>query len=111
MAITIRVEPDAREKVDVLGRAAQYDVCGEACGTDAARVRGSLDRWIYPAVMPDGKRVMLLKVLMTNACERNCAYCANRIGRDVPRTHFAPDELGRDRLPNKSACRGDPTVQ
>ena len=95
MAIAIRVEPDAREKVEVLGRAAQYDVCGEACGTDAARVRGNLDRWIYPAVMPDGKRVMLLKVLMTNACERNCAYCANRIGRDAPRTHFTPDELAR----------------
>lgn len=95
MAIVIRVEPDARDKVEVLGRAAQYDVCGEACGTDAARVRGNLDRWIYPAVMPDGKRVMLLKVLMTNACERNCAYCANRIGRDAPRTRFAPDELAR----------------
>jgi putative DNA modification/repair radical SAM protein len=108
MAIVIRVQPDAREKVDVLGRAAQYDVCGEACGTDAARVRGNLDRWIYPAVMPDGKRVMLLKVLMTNACERNCAYCANRIGRDAPRTHFAPDELARlfDQMVRRKLVQG-----
>jgi putative DNA modification/repair radical SAM protein len=108
MAIAIRVEPDARDKVEVLGRAAQYDVCGEACGTDAARVRGNLDRWIYPAVMPDGKRVMLLKVLMTNACERNCAYCANRIGRDAPRTTFSPDELARlfDQMQQRKLVQG-----
>jgi putative DNA modification/repair radical SAM protein len=95
MAVTIRMQPDTREKVEVLGRAAQYDVCGEACGTDAARKRGELGRWIYPAVMPDGKKVALLKVLMTNACEKNCAYCVNRRGNDVRRTHFAADELAR----------------
>jgi putative DNA modification/repair radical SAM protein len=108
MSIAIRVEPDAREKVEVLGRAAQYDVCGEACGTAAARVRGNLDRWIYPAVMPDGKRVSLLKVLMTNACERNCAYCANRIGRDAPRTTFSPDELARlfDQMVQRKMVQG-----
>jgi predicted DNA-binding helix-hairpin-helix protein len=108
MAIAIRVEPDARDKVEVLGRAAQYDVCGEACGTDAARVRGNLDRWIYPAVMPDGKRVALLKVLMTNVCERNCAYCANRIGRDAPRTTFSPDELARlfDQMRQRKLVQG-----
>jgi putative DNA modification/repair radical SAM protein len=95
-------------KVEVLGRAAQYDVCGEACGTDAARVRGNLDRWIYPAVMPDGKRVALLKVLMTNVCERNCAYCANRIGRDAPRTTFSPDELARlfDQMRQRKLVQG-----
>jgi putative DNA modification/repair radical SAM protein len=108
MAIAIRVEPDAREKVEVLGRAAQYDVCGEACGTEAARVRSGMDRWIYPAVMPDGKRVALLKVLMTNACERNCAYCANRIGRDAPRTTFSPDELARlfDQMVRRKLVQG-----
>jgi putative DNA modification/repair radical SAM protein len=108
MAIAIRVEPDAREKIEVLGRAAQYDVCGEACGTEAARVRSDMDRWIYPAVMPDGKRVALLKVLMTNACERNCAYCANRIGRDTARTTFSPDELARlfDQMVQRKLVQG-----
>ena len=28
---------DTFEKVEILGRSAQYDLCGEACGTDAAR--------------------------------------------------------------------------
>lgn len=95
MAVAIRIEPGAREKVEILGRAAQYDVCGEACGTEAARRRDNLGKWIYPAVMPDGKRIALLKVLQTNACEKNCAYCVNRIGNDRRRTSFSPDELAR----------------
>ena len=95
MSVAIRVQPDAREKVEVLGRAAQYDVCGEACGTDAARVRDNLGRWIYPAAMPDGKRVKLLKVLLTNVCEKNCGYCGIRAGCDSRRISFKPDELAR----------------
>ena len=86
---------DTYEKVEALGRAAQYDVCGEACGTEASRVRDELGRWIYPAVMPDGKRVKLLKVLQSNVCTNNCYYCANRVGRDCPRLSFSPDELAR----------------
>jgi putative DNA modification/repair radical SAM protein len=95
MSVAVRVQPDSRQKVEVLGRAAQYDVCGEACGTDASRVRDSLGHWIYPAVMPDGKQVKLLKVLQTNVCEKNCAYCGVRAGRDVRRISFGPDELAR----------------
>ena len=86
---------DAIEKASVLGQAAQHDLCGEACGSEANRVRDDIGRWIYPAVVPDGRRVSLLKVLMTNACENNCAYCAQRAGRDCHRTRFQPDELAR----------------
>jgi putative DNA modification/repair radical SAM protein len=93
MSVAIRVQPDARDKVELLGRAAQYDVCGEACGTDASRVRDNLGHWIYPAVLPDGRRVKLLKVLLTNVCEKNCAYCAVRAGTDGRRISFLPDEL------------------
>lgn len=108
MGIAIRVQPDATQKVEVLGRAAQYDVCGEACGTEAARKRDDLGRWIYPAVLPDGKRINLLKVLMTNFCEKNCAYCANRAGRDVRRTSFTPDELARlfDQMVHRDLVKG-----
>jgi putative DNA modification/repair radical SAM protein len=95
MAIAFHIQPDAREKVEILGQAAQYDVCGEACGTEASRRRDNLGKWIYPAVMPDGRRVSLLKVLQTNACEKNCAYCVNRIGHDMRRTHFSPEDLSR----------------
>jgi len=86
---------DTYEKVKVLGRSAQYDLCGEACGTEASRVRDELGRWIYPAVVPDGRRVKLLKVLQSNACTNDCYYCANRVGRDCRRLSFSPDELAR----------------
>jgi predicted DNA-binding helix-hairpin-helix protein len=48
---------------------------------------------ITEAVMPNGKRIKLLKTMVTSACERNCYYCPFRIGRDMPRATFTPDEL------------------
>lgn len=83
---------DLIAKATQLGQAAQYDLCG-ACGPSASRVRDDLGRWIYPAALPDGRTVRLFKVLLTNACERDCAYCANRAGRDSRRTTLTPDEL------------------
>ena len=108
MSIAIRIRPDASQRIEILGRAAQYDVCGEACGTEASRVRDNLGRWIYPAVMPDGTRVNLLKVLLTNVCEKNCAYCANRIGRDTRRISLSPDELARlfDQMVHRDLVKG-----
>jgi hypothetical protein len=85
---------DVQQKIDLLGEAAQHDVC-RGCGTHSSRVRDELGRWIYPAIRPDGTRIQLLKVLQSNYCEKNCAYCANRAGRDIRRTTFTPDELAR----------------
>lgn len=82
---------DVVHKVQALGESAQYDLCN-ACGA-ATRQRDDLGRWIYPAALPDGRRVRVLKVLLTNVCEKNCYYCAVRAGRDVPRASFQPEEL------------------
>lgn len=82
---------DTIEKVEILGGAARYDLCG-ACG-ESHRAKDDLGRWIYPAALPDGKRVKLLKILLTNACDNNCRYCFNRKDRDFPRTSFKPEEL------------------
>jgi predicted DNA-binding helix-hairpin-helix protein len=89
---------DVVSKIEALGESAQYDLCS-SCGA-AARQRDDLGRWIYPAALPDGKKVRVLKVLMTNVCEKNCYYCGVRASRDVPRTSFEPEELARafDRL-------------
>ncbi len=35
----------------------------------------------------------LFKVLLTNVCTNDCAYCVNQVGRDHPRAAFAPQEL------------------
>jgi predicted DNA-binding helix-hairpin-helix protein len=98
---------EIEQKIDLLGEAAQYDVC-RACGTHSGRMRDDLGRWVYPAVRPDGTRVSLLKVLQTNVCERDCAYCANRSQRDAPRTSFKPEELAAtfDRMVRRGLCQG-----
>ena len=96
------------QKIETLGEAAQYDLC-TASGAPAGKLEASkrsmlpdrdLNRWIYPTKMQGGKRVRVLKVLMTNVCDKNCYYCGVRASRDVPRTQFTPDELARafDRL-------------
>lgn len=50
---------------------------------------------IYMATLPGGKRIPVLKTLLTSACERNCYYCFARAGRDAPRQTFHPDELAK----------------
>lgn len=47
------------------------------------------------AAMPGGKRIALLKTLLTSACERNCFYCPFRAGRDFRRATFKPDEMAK----------------
>jgi predicted DNA-binding helix-hairpin-helix protein len=46
-------------------------------------------------VMPGGKRIALLKTLLTSACERDCFYCPFRAGRNFRRATFKPDEMAK----------------
>jgi predicted DNA-binding helix-hairpin-helix protein len=48
---------------------------------------------ITQAVMPGGKRISLLKTMLTSACERNCYYCPFRAGRNYRRATFKPHEM------------------
>lgn len=48
---------------------------------------------IHNAVMPGGKRIALLKTMLTSACERDCFYCPFRAGRNFRRATFKPDEM------------------
>ena len=50
---------------------------------------------ISQAVLPNGKRINLLKSLLTSVCERNCHYCPFRAGRDIRRATFRPEEFAR----------------
>ncbi len=78
--------------MDRLAQAAQYDLAC-ACGPGQSRARSVDDRWIYPAALPDGGTIPLLKVLQASGCERNCAYCAERAGGPGRAACFTPDEL------------------
>jgi predicted DNA-binding helix-hairpin-helix protein len=50
---------------------------------------------IHSAAMPGGKRIALLKTLLTSACERDCFYCPFRAGRNFRRATFKPDEMAK----------------
>ena len=56
---------------------------------------GSKDLYISQAALPNGKRIRLLKTLLTSACERNCYYCPFRAGRDFHRVTFSPDQMAQ----------------
>ena len=55
-----------------------------------------------------GNYMRLLKTMLTTACERNCAYCPFRAGRDYRRVNFTPDELAKTvlMLHEKRVVRG-----
>ena len=49
--------------------------------------------FVHPAQLPTGKPIMLLKTLLSSACERDCYYCPFRTRRDFRRATFKPDEF------------------
>jgi predicted DNA-binding helix-hairpin-helix protein len=63
---------------------------------------------VSTAVLPDGRRMPILKTLITSACERNCNYCAFRAGRDFRRVNFKPDEMAGavNRLTQRGVIEG-----
>ncbi len=56
-----------------------------------ARLDGRL-RYL-PCLRPDGRCISLLKILLTNFCIYDCAYCINRSSSNVERARFTPDEV------------------
>jgi predicted DNA-binding helix-hairpin-helix protein len=85
---------DALAKLKLLGPPTCFEPAEEV-GMPQAPVRedDDLSGAIHNAVMPNGKRIALLKTMLTSACERDCTYCAFRQGRDFCRATFTPDEL------------------
>ncbi len=82
------------EKLKLLGPATCFEPAEEVGARQpSARRDDDLAGAIYNAVMPGGRRIALLKTLLTSACERDCAYCPFRQGRDFHRATFTPDEL------------------
>jgi len=86
---------DRDSKLVVLGDAAKHDVCTTGCGPVRRRPRAAdiAPQVITQAYTSDGRAVSLFKVLQTNACVYDCAYCANRASRGCRRTAFKPEEL------------------
>ena len=66
---------------------------GEDQGCPKIPTKREDDVYLSHAVLPNGKRIKLLKSLLTSACERNCFYCPFRSGRDFRRATFKPEEM------------------
>ncbi|MCX7845248.1 MAG: helix-hairpin-helix domain-containing protein [Dictyoglomaceae bacterium] len=82
------------DKLEILAKDAQFDLCGSyLCSREGVRRRSSLNGWIYPTMLPNGKTVRLLKTLLSNDCIHNCYYCSNRNDRSFQRLSFTPDEM------------------
>lgn len=88
------------KKLRILADAAKYDA---SCASAGAKKRkagpkglGSTNgNGICHAYTPDGRCVSLLKILLTNYCLYDCAYCINRRSSNVERARFAVDEVVR----------------
>lgn len=89
---------DILEKIKLLSDAAKYDVScsssgskrkNKAGGTGSAHESGICHSWTQ-----DGRCVSLLKILMTNHCIFDCAYCVNRRSNDsAKRVILSPEEI------------------
>jgi putative DNA modification/repair radical SAM protein len=85
------------QKLQILADAAKYDASCASSGAPKRHSRnggiGSAGRAICHAYTPDGRCVSLLKILLTNFCIYDCAYCVSRRSSDVPRARFSVEEV------------------
>ena len=85
------------EKLKILADAAKYDVSCSSSGTtrgNKGKTLGTTSGWgICHSFSADGRCISLFKILLTNNCIYDCAYCANRRSNDIRRTTFTPKEL------------------
>jgi len=90
---------EAARKLSILADAAKYDAsCASGGGVrrDSARSGGlgsSGGMGICHSYTPDGRCVSLLKILLTNFCIYDCAYCVNRVSSNVARARFSAQEV------------------
>jgi len=86
-----------REKLNILADAAKYDVSCASSGsnrTNANKGLGNASKMgICHSYTADGRCVSLLKILLTNHCIFDCAYCVTRKSNDVPRAAFKVQEV------------------
>ena len=81
----------------ILTDGAKYDAACTSSGVERSACAGGIGSansgGICHAFSADGRCISLLKILMSNACSYDCAYCVNRVSNDVPRATFTPEEI------------------
>ena len=88
---------DIVRKLEILADAAKYDVACTSSGVNRGAKKGELGNALAAgcchSFTADGRCISLLKVLMTNVCVFDCAYCSSRASNDIERAAFSPREL------------------
>ena len=85
------------KKLEILAESAKYDVACASSGISRKNTPGGIGNahgWgICHTFTEDGRCVSLFKILYSNNCQYDCAYCVNRRSNDLPRASFTPQEL------------------
>ncbi|MCL1837244.1 MAG: putative DNA modification/repair radical SAM protein [Treponema sp.] len=95
------------EKISILAGAAKYDASCASSGSGVIKDGGTskgkagnapdfgarVPAGVCHSWTGDGRCVSLLKVLYSNVCRYDCAYCVNRSSADIPRSSFTVQEL------------------
>ncbi len=86
-----------KEKLSILADAAKYDVSCASSGSYRKNTKDGLGNatgmGICHTYTQDGRCVSLLKLLLTNHCIFDCAYCVSRRSNDVKRAAFTVQEV------------------
>ena len=86
------------ERLRILAESAKYDVSCSSSGTVRSGRKGMVGNTvggvgICHSFADDGRCISLLKVMLTNYCKYDCAYCINRRTNDIPRATLSVSEL------------------
>ncbi len=86
------------ERLRILAESAKYDVSCSSSGTVRRGKHGMVGNTvggvgICHSFADDGRCISLLKVMLTNYCMYDCAYCVNRRSNDIKRATLSVTEL------------------
>ncbi len=86
------------ERLRILAESAKYDVSCSSSGTVRSGRKGMVGNTvggvgICHSFADDGRCISLLKVMLTNNCIYDCAYCINRRSNDIRRATLSVSEL------------------
>jgi len=88
---------ELQEKITILSGAARYDASCASSGCSAETPRGGMGNTSQGGIChswsDDGRCISLLKILLSNNCRYDCAYCVNRSSNPVPRASFTAREV------------------
>lgn len=92
------MDENVLNKLKILVESAKYDVSCSSSGTVRSNKKGMVGNtvggWgICHSFAEDGRCISLLKVMLTNYCIYDCAYCINRRSNDLPRATLSVSEL------------------